>query len=111
MARETTESGSAGKAKKRRMWTAEQKLQVIEEGRQGGTSVSEVCRRREITAGQFYEWERQAKRGALAGLKQGNHRMKGDEEVAKQQQEIERLREVIVELSTENLALKKGRWR
>ena len=74
MARETTESGSAGKAGKRRMWTAEQKLQVIEEGRQSGISVSEVCRRREITAGQFYEWERQAKRGALAGLKQGNHR-------------------------------------
>ena len=111
MARETTESGSAGKAGKRRMWTVEQKLQVIEEGRQSGISVSEVCRRREITAGQFYEWERQAKRGALAGLKQGNHKAKDDEEVVKQQQEIERLREVIVELSTENLALKKGRWR
>lgn len=111
MARDTTEAGSAGKAKKRRVWTAEQKLQVIEEVRWGGVSVSEACRRHELTAGQYYEWVRQAKRGALAGLKQGNRKPKGNEEVVKQQQEIERLREVIAELSAENLGLKKGRWR
>lgn len=102
---------------KRRQWTVEQKLKIIEEARQGGQSVSEVCRRHGLTAGQFYDWERQAKRGALEGLRQGNRKSKVDEQSV-QQQAIERLREVIAEISAENpstgsgqaLALKKGRW-
>jgi transposase len=98
-------SGSA----KRRQWTAEQKLKIIEEARQGGQSVSDVCRRHGISAGQFYDWEAQAKRGALQGLRQGNRKLKGEDQNV-QQQEIGRLHEVIAELSAENLALKKGRW-
>ncbi len=95
---------------KRRPWTAEQKLKIIEEARQGGQSVSEVCRRHGISAGQFYDWEAQAKRGALDGLRQGNRKPKGDDQSTQQRQEIERLREVIAEISAENVGLKKGRW-
>lgn len=95
---------------KRRQWTAEQKLKIIEEARQGGQSVSEVCRRHGLTAGQFYDWERQAKRGAREGLRQGNRKPRVDDQSVQQQQVIERLREVIAEISAENLALKKGRW-
>jgi transposase len=95
---------------KRRQWTAEQKLKIIEEARQGGQSVSDVCRRYGISAGQLYDWEAQAKRGALEGLRQGNRKPKEDDQSIQQQQEIGRLREVIAEISAENLALKKGRW-
>jgi transposase-like protein len=72
--------------------------------------VSEVCRRHGISAGQFYDWEAHAKRGALEGLRQGNRKPKGQDQGVQQQHEIERLREVIAEISAENLALKKGRW-
>jgi transposase len=47
-------------SRKRRRWTAEQKLQIIEEARQSDTTVSEVRRRHGIGTGQFYEWERLA---------------------------------------------------
>jgi transposase len=47
-------------SRKRRRWTAEQKLQIIEEARQSDTTVSKVRRRHGIGTGQFYEWERLA---------------------------------------------------
>jgi transposase len=96
--------------KTRRQWSAEQKLRIIEEARQTGHTVSEVCQQYQINLKQFYDWERQAKRGALEGLRQGNRKIKPDDGQQRLEQEVLRLREVIVELSTENLGLKKGGW-
>jgi len=42
---------------------AEEKLSVVEEGRQSGATVSEVCRRLQISHAQFYRW-RQISAGA-----------------------------------------------
>jgi transposase len=64
---------------RRRQWSAEQKLRIIEEARQSGHTVSAVCQRHQITMKQFYDWERQAKRGALEGLRQGNRKPKRDD--------------------------------
>jgi len=47
--------------KSRRHWTAEAKLQIIEEARQTPQTVSEVCRHHGIATGQFYAWEKQAR--------------------------------------------------
>jgi transposase-like protein len=94
----------------RRHWEAEQKLAIIEEARQTGHRVSEVCQRHRINVKQFYAWERQARRGALDSLKQGNRKPKVEAVMTGLASDLARLKEVIVELSTENLALKKGRW-
>jgi len=94
----------------RRRWTAEEKLKILEEARCTEQSVSEVCRRHGIATGQFYTWEKRARQGSLAALrngKRGRRQSKQDEQL---EAEVNRLRAVIAELSAENLALKKGLW-
>lgn len=94
----------------RRRWTAAEKWQILEEGRQTGQAVSEVCRRHQIAPGQFYTWEKQARQGALEALRQGpGGRQRSDPTLALQA-EVARLRAVVTELSVENLQLKKGLW-
>ncbi|MDR7543653.1 MAG: transposase [Armatimonadota bacterium] len=94
----------------RRRWTAEEKLQILEEARAAGGSVSEVCRRHQLAPGQFYLWERQGRQGALQALRDGKRGRKPTDPVARLQAEIDRLRVTVAELSTENLQLKKGLW-
>jgi transposase len=98
-------------SQKRRHWKAEEKLQMIEEARKTDSTVSEVCRRYGIGTGQFYTWEKHARQGALAALRNvlavGDPTSKQEEAL---KSELERLRVVIAELSMENLELKKGRW-
>jgi transposase len=97
-------------SQKRRQWAAEQKLQIIEEARQSDTTVSEVCRRNGIGTGQFYKWERLAREGALDGLRAQKRGRKESAAVTRLENEVQRLRAVIAELSAENLELKRGRW-
>src|SRR6516225_9815264 len=52
-----------------RKWTAEEKLQILDEARKAGQPVSDVCRRHQIAPTQFYEWEKQARAGALEALR------------------------------------------
>jgi transposase-like protein len=94
----------------RRRWTAEEKLQVLEEARQAGNLVSEVCRRHQLAPGQFYLWERQARQGALQALRDGKRGRKPTDPTVRLQAEIDRLRVTVAELSTENLQLKRGLW-
>lgn len=47
---------------RRRRFTAKEKLAILEEGRQTGASISEVCRRHGIPSGQYYQWEKTDRR-------------------------------------------------
>jgi transposase len=94
----------------RRRWTAEEKLSILEEARQSGQSISEVCRRHQIAAGQYYAWERQARQGALTALKNSRPGRKAPDPTEPFQAQILRLQAVIAEISAENLDLKKGHW-
>lgn len=96
--------------KSRRHWTAEAKLQIIEEARQTPQTVSEVCRRHGVAPGQFYAWEKEARQGALKALREGRRGRKSSSREVELETEITRLRAVVSELSAENLELKKGRW-
>jgi transposase len=99
-------------SRSKRAWSADQKLQILKEGRSPATTLSAVCDHYEIKLPQFYQWERIADRGAHTALSpqpRGRKRLSPNEEQL--QAEIQKLRAVIVELSTENLELKKGRWR
>jgi transposase len=96
----------------RRQFPAQLKLQAIQEARQGGVPVSQVCEKYDIRPSQFYQWEKMAEKGALGALrgkKRERKRVSPREE--QMQEEILRLREVIAEISAENLELKRGRWR
>ena len=97
--------------KPRRQFTAALKYQVLREARQTGTPVSQVCAQHQISPTLFYQWERAAERGALTAL---NHQPRGRKKLRLSEEallaEINRLREVVAELSVENLQLKRGRW-
>ncbi len=98
--------------KVRRVFAAETKLQILKEGRSTQMTVSQVCEHHQISPTLFYQWERQVERAALAALQgqsRGRKKLRPSEEALLA--EVQRLREVIAELSSENLQLKKGRWR
>jgi len=98
--------------KPRRHFDADIKLQILKEGRTTNLTISQVCQQYQISPTLFYQWERAADRAALQALRgQPRGRKKispGEEQLLS---EVQRLREVIAELSAENLQLKRGRWR
>lgn len=94
----------------RRKWTAEAKLEILDEARKAGQSVSEVCRRHQVAPGQFYQWERQARQASLEALRNGKPGRKPNQHEEQLKNEVTRLRAVVAELSAETLQLKKGRW-
>jgi transposase-like protein len=96
----------------RRQFTAEGKLKIVREARLGNVPVSQVCAKHAISPTLFYQWERVADAGARTALQarpRGRKKLRPAEEELLA--EITRLREVVAELSSENLQLKKGRWR
>ncbi len=97
--------------KTRRQFSADTKWQILQEGRSTNLPLSQVCDQHQISPTLFYQWERAAERGArqaLQGQPRGRKKLRPTEEALLT--EVQRLREVIAELSSENLRLKKGRW-
>ncbi len=45
--------------KRRKRWTAEEKLRIVLAGVQGDIEVSELCRREGINPTQYYGWRKQ----------------------------------------------------
>jgi transposase len=90
--------------------TADQKLKILEEARQPGTTVAEVLRRHQLDATTFYRWERQAKEAVREAFAGGPKRDVGakDREIERLKAELTRKRQVIAEVVEENLALKKS---
>lgn len=96
--------------RKSRSFTVEDKLRVLEEARQPGTTVAEVLRRHQLDATTYYRWERQAKEGMREALK-GQVRRNGkgvEREIERLKAEVERKSRIIAEVVEENLELKRG---
>ncbi len=51
----------------RRRWSAEQKQSIVLESLAPDAVISEICRRHEISSGQFCTWRRQLRNGELEG--------------------------------------------
>lgn len=60
-----------------RHMSAEEKLRLVEEGRQSEATISEVCRRYQIAHIQFFRWERLARQGALEALHTDSNSIRG----------------------------------
>ena len=102
---------SDSQSKVRRQFAPTTKLQILKEGRTTNTPISQVCDQYAISPTLFYQWERvadQAALEALQGQKRGRKKLRASEEQLLA--EVQRLREVIAELSAENLQFKKKRW-
>ena len=52
---------------RRRRWTDDEKVRIVEESHQTGETVAEVARRHEISRSQLYDWRHRYKHGLLGG--------------------------------------------
>ncbi len=96
--------------KRRRKYTVDEKIRILEEAREPNTTVAEVLRRHQVDQTTYYRWERQAKEGAREAL-EGRARRNGkaaDREIERLEEELEKKRRVIAEVVEENLDLKRG---
>lgn len=93
----------------KRQFKAEEKYRILEEARQPGASVAEVCRRHQIASSLFYKWESEARQGALAALNNKKRQgANGKSREAELEAKLSRMRAVISEITEENLELKKS---
>jgi transposase len=89
----------------RRKWTAGEKLRVVLLGLDPQVKVSELCRREGITANQFYTWKQQllSSAGAVFGGKANAPSVRE----TKLEAENQRMKNVVAEITAENVELKK----
>lgn len=95
----------------RKRFSSEEKFKIIKEHLTTKTPISELCRQYGMTAASFYAWQEQFFEAALAGFdrKRGpkESASKNDERELAMQAEISRMRDVIAEITAENVAFKK----
>jgi transposase len=89
----------------RRRWSAADKLRIVLAGMQPNVEVSELCRREGINPTQYYGWKKQL----LSSASKVFDAQEGKRSAAEERKEAEllRLKNVIAELTVENLELKK----
>ncbi len=92
----------------RRKFPAEEKIRILLEGIRAERSVAELCRREGIHPTVYYHWLKDF-------MEAGKARMRGDSlrdattaEVGHLKGENERLKQLVAELSLQNLTLKKS---
>jgi transposase len=96
-------------SKKRRAWSASKKLEIVLRGMEPEVEISELCRREGISPTQYYSWKKQLVGSADAIFGQKSQGKLRDPRVDPKEQELNRLRAVIAEITAENLELKKTR--
>lgn len=91
---------------KRRKWSAEEKLRIVLAGMQPGVEVSDLCRQEGINPTMYYYWKKKLLGSAKQVFDEKAGRPSAAEE--KKEAELQRMKDVIAEITAENLELKKG---
>lgn len=91
--------------RKRKKWTAAEKLRIVLTSMQPGVEVSALCRREGINPTQFYEWKKRLLGSAAEVFDQKPKREDADRE--RLERELARMKGVVAEITAENLELKK----
>lgn len=94
------------KQKRRRKWTAAQKLRIVLETLQSDGKVAQICRREGISPNQVYNWRKQLM-GSAEAIFARKSNGQPDPKVEKLEIENRRIKDVIAEITAENLDLKK----
>ena len=78
---------------------------IVLEGMAGNGSIAEVCRRRGISTTQYYNWRDRLK--SSAGEIFANRKNRPNHKEERMLEQIRRMKDVIAEITAENLELKK----
>lgn len=89
----------------RRSWTAEEKLRIVLAGLDPGIEISELCRREGVSPTQYYAWKKALTSSASRVFNARQEKPSRKEE--RREAEVARLKDVIAEITAENLELKK----
>ena len=92
--------------KKRKSWPSEEKLRIVLAGIEGGIEVSELCRREGINPTQYYGWKKQLLISASKVFASNGEKPNAKER--RLEKDLTRAKDVIAEITAENLELKKG---
>lgn len=94
-------------SKKRRQWSASEKMRIVLAGMEPGVEISELCRQEGINPTQYYGWKKQLTASADAVFGNAKSKRKNLLEEDPREKELQRMRSVIAEITAENLELKK----
>lgn len=93
--------------KQRRRWTSEEKLRIVLSGLDGSIEISELCRREGINPTQYYGWKKQLL-GSASKVFENGAAGKPSAQEQRLESDLRRAKDVIAEITAENLDLKKG---
>jgi len=91
---------------KQRRWRPSEKLRIVLAGMQGDVEASDLCRREGLNPVQFYAWKTRLLRSAVRIFE--DQRRRSDALEQRRELEVQRLKNVVAEITAENLDLKKG---
>ena len=93
----------------RRYFSAEQKFKIVKELLTTDSSLSEICKKYDISAGNFYRWQDLFFEGAQLRLSESKDRATKAElkQIESLEKETHRMKNVIAEIVSENITLKK----
>jgi transposase len=95
---------------RRRKYSAEEKFGIVKEVVSKAKTVSEISDEYGIHPNQYYRWQGEFFESALSGFKEKSHgrtRSAEDREKQKMREEITRMKDVIAEIASDNIELKK----
>lgn len=95
----------SGRDSKRRRWTSAEKLRIVLAGMDAGVEVSELCRREGVNPTQYYGWRKQLLGSAERVFSENEQKPSRREE--RLEADLKRAKDVIAEITAENLDLKK----
>ena len=92
----------------RKRYSAEQKIRIVMESIRGDDPVSVLCRREGIHSNVYYKWLKEFMEAGKARLKGEDKRGATRGEVEELRRDNQRLKELVADLSVQNMVLKKS---
>jgi transposase len=96
------------KRKTRRVFSSEEKIQIVLEGLRGEDSIPGLCRKHGIHENNYYNWSKEFLEAGKKRLSGDTERNASSSEVKDHKEENFQLKDLVAELSIQVRVLKKG---
>jgi transposase len=99
---------SAIKRRTRRLYTAEEKIQIVIECLRGEDSIAAICRKYGVNENNYYVWSKEFLEAGKKRLSGDTERQANSGEVTHLKKENTQLKEIVADLLMQNTVLKKS---